>query len=184
MLFRSRASEKLYKLLGLPFAPCDDLFEMKPKKDCGDFVRTDFSFQSEEGYFVSAALLFPKGSDGPLPVVICIQGHTTGMHISLGMEKYPGDDLSIAGGRDFARRAVQEGYCAVVLEQRYMGTNGCDESGTSACITRNAALPALLLGRCANRVCRLIDILEAYFSDEADRERIVCLAERRKVQAL
>lgn len=178
--WKERAGEKLYDLLGLPFAPCDDLFAAEKETDCGDFVRKDFSFQSEEGYFVPAALLVPKGLSGPLPVAVCIQGHTSGMHISLGVRRFPGDEESIAGGRDFARRAVKEGYCAVVLEQRYMGMCGCDETGSSACITRNAALPALLLGRCAigERVWdvqRLLDILGTYFSADADMERIVCL---------
>lgn len=46
------------------------------------------------------------------------------------------------------KRAVQEGYCAVVLEQRYiMGSCGQLKDGAPLCARRNTALPALLLGR-------------------------------------
>lgn len=178
--WRERAAEKLYDLLGLPFGACDDLFEIIAETDCGDFKRIDFTFQSEEGYFVPASLLIPKTAHLPLPTAICIQGHTTGMHISLGIEKYPGDDKSIAGGRNFAERAIQEGCCAVVLEQRYMGVCGQNDMGVPACVTRNAALPSLLMGRTAigERVWdvqRLIDVIVKYFSEYVEMEQIICI---------
>ena len=44
------------------------------------------------------------------------------------------------------KRAVQEGYCAVVLEQRYMGSCGQLKDGAPLCARRNTALPALLYG--------------------------------------
>jgi len=178
--WRKRASEKLYELLGLPFEMCDDLFEMEAETDCGSYIRTDFTFQSEEGYFVRGSFLAPKEAKFPLPLAICIQGHSTGMHISLGEERFPGDKELIAGGRDFAIRAMEEGYCAVVLEQRYMGQCGQDEDGEPSCLTRNTALPSLLLGRTGigERVWdvqRLLDVVENYFSEYVDKERIVCM---------
>ena len=110
-----------YELLGLPFELCEDMFEVDAEVDCGKYMRTDFTFQSEEGYFVPGSFLIPKGVKHPLPLAICIQGHSTGMHISMGVEKFSGDKELIESGRDFAIRALEEGYCAVVLEQRYMG---------------------------------------------------------------
>ena len=109
--------------------------------------------------------------------VICIQGHSTGMHISLGRTKYPGDESSIAeGDRDFAIRAVKEGCVAVTIEQRYMGEQGGSERGTGCYSAANAAV---LYGRTAIGervwdVCRLIDVLEKHF-DCLDMERLVCL---------
>ena len=82
--------------------------------------------------------------------------------------------------QDFAERAVQEGYCAVVLEQRYMGTSGQTEKGAPLCARKNAALPALLLGRTAigERVWdvqRLLDVLEKHFTEYVDIENILCM---------
>lgn len=179
-IWRQRALTKLYELLGLPFDICDDLFEIITQEDDGACVRTDFIFQSEEGYFVPGAFMVPKGEKVRRPLAICMQGHSTGMHISFGTEKFPGDDKLIAGGRDFAKRALEEGYCAVVLEQRYMGLSGQNEKGQPLCYHKNAALPTLLLGRSAigERVWdvqRLIDVVEKYFSEYVDREQIVCM---------
>jgi hypothetical protein len=67
---------------------------------CQDDPRFDeirFRFASEPDLMIPAHLLLPKGSlehGRKLPVVICLQGHSTGMHISLGRKKYEGDHLS------------------------------------------------------------------------------------------
>ena len=61
-----------------------------------DFYREiRFLFTAEEGADVPCHLLVPKSGEGPYPVVICLQGHSTGMHISLGRPKYPGDEESM-----------------------------------------------------------------------------------------
>lgn len=175
-----RASAKLYELLGLPLKSCEELFEVTAEVDCKDYRRIDFNFQSEEGYFVPGSFLMPKAVKLPRPLVVCIQGHSTGMHISLGIERFSRDHESIANGRDFAVRAVQEGYCAIVLEQRYMGVCGQSEIGIPYCSMKNAALPALLMGRCAigERVWdvqRLLDVVENHFSEYVDMKRIICM---------
>lgn len=175
------ARAKLNELLGLPLKKCDDKFEIKSENICSDYIQKDFEFQSEEGYFVPCSILIPKNISKPIPVSICLQGHSTGMHISLGISKFKGDDKSIAGGRNFAVRAVKEGYCAVTLEQRYMGMCGHDEeTGEPSCCTDNTALNALLIGRTAigERVwdiSRLIDVIEKYFSEYADCGKIICM---------
>ena len=95
------------------------------------------------------------------------------------MKKYF-QDKNIAGGRNFAERAIQEGYCAAVLEQRYMGVCGQNETGAPMCARKNAALPSLLIGRTAIGertwdVQRLIDVLERHFGEYYDPERVVCM---------
>ena len=58
----------------------------------------------------------PDGVENP-PVMICLQGHSTGMHISLGRPVYPGDVEMVSGGdRDFGLEILKEGYAALVLE--------------------------------------------------------------------
>jgi len=59
------------------------------------FNETRFVFQSEEGFFVPCHFLVPKNAAVSLPLVICVQGHNTGMHISMGRSKYPQDEETI-----------------------------------------------------------------------------------------
>lgn len=178
--WKKAARSKLNELLGLPFEKCEDRFKVLEKEQKDGYEQTGFEFQSEKGYYVRGYFLAPKKQPVPKPVVICLQGHSTGMHISLGIEKFPGDRENIAGGRDFAIRAIKEGYPAVVIEQRYMGIAGQTDKGIPNCSKGFEALPSLLTGRCAigERVWdveRLIDVIKKYFSGQADTERIICM---------
>lgn len=179
-LWQEKAKEKLCELLGLPLENCDDSFEITADSEEEGYRKIDFTYQAEEGFFVPATLLVPKAAKGPLPVAICLQGHSTGMHISLGVAKFEGDEGVIAGGRDFAVRAVEEGFCAIALEQKYMGSLGSNESGAPSCGSENAAMPGLLIGRTAigERVwCikRLIDVIENHLTDFTDAEKIILM---------
>ena len=178
--WKIRAQKKLEELLGLPFAICEDQFVIMKEHDTELYHQVCFEFQSEEGYFVSGDLLIPIGAKKPLPVVICLQGHSSGKNISMGIRKYDTDTESMMAGRDFAIQSVKEGYCAVVIDQRYMGESGHNENGSPGCCSMNQALPSILIGRTAigERVWdveRLIDVMEKYFADYIDKERIICL---------
>lgn len=177
--WQTEARQKLTELLGLPLMKsCDPQFRICYEKKHEDFTEIRFTFCSEEGYVVPAHLLLPAHSARPCKVVICLQGHSTGMHISLGRAVYPGDEATISGGdRDFARRALREGYAAIAMEQRYMGECGGSEKGPG-CST-GTAMTALLLGRCAIGervwdVMRLIDVMRTQFGF-LDSEHIVLL---------
>lgn len=178
--WQKKSREKLMELLGLPFAKCDDLFTITDRKEEDGYTRIDFEFQSEEGYFVPCHFLVPDQREKLLPAVICLQGHSTGKHISIGVPRFPGDQRSIEGGRDFAVRAVKEGCCAIALDQRYMGEAGQDEKGDPACIRRNENMAALLLGRTAIGervwdVMRLTDVIYAHFTEFIDTDRLICM---------
>jgi dienelactone hydrolase len=176
--WQARAAEKLNELLGLPFKKCDDRFTVEYTKKHDDFTETRFLFQSEEGYYVPCHLLVPAGAKKPLPVAICLQGHSKGMHISLGRPKYPGDEETIKGGdRDFAIRVIKEGYCALTIEQRNFGECGGNEKGPDC---YNSSMAALLIGRTTigERVWdvqRAIDVLEKYFPQQVDKGNIICM---------
>ena len=127
--WQERAREKLAELLGMSrMEDCTREFEFVSDEVLPEYRRTAFRFQSEPGYWVPCCLLTPPG-EGPFPLAVCLQGHSTGMHISLGETMYPGDEAAVEGGRDFARQAVAHGYCALTLEQRGMGLCGGDEHG-------------------------------------------------------
>jgi len=146
------------------------------------FREIRFQFTSETGADVPCHLLVPAQVTAPCPVVICLQGHTTGMHISLARPKSAADERMVADGdRDFALQAVREGYAALVMEQRCFGersdrrnaearhySNGC----------QHASMVSLLLGRTmiGERVwdvSRAIDALAEF--PEVDLARIGCM---------
>ncbi len=178
--WQKAAREKLTELLGLPLQECDSDFKVLKKEELENYIKMDFEFQSEPGYYVPCSLLVPKGVDKPLPGVICLQGHSTGAHISLGIPKFERDAKSIAGGRDFAVRAVKEGFCAIAMEQRYMGIKGQNEEGRPACLADNAVMGSFLMGRTAigERVwdiSKLIDVIEEYLTEYIDTDNIICM---------
>ena len=174
----SEAKNKLSELLGMDkFEKVAPEFEIEFNDQTEDVTEIRFSFQSEAGYRVPCHMLLPNDVENP-PVMICLQGHSTGMHISLGKPKYEGDIDTINGGdRDFCVRAVKEGFAAIALEQRNFGECGGDETGPK-CF--ESAMTALLMGRTTIGervwdVSRLIDVLENEFSDIVDINKICCM---------
>lgn len=164
--WRERVREKFTELLRRPGVRTRPEMIVEYTDDSDPrFDETRFSFESEPGYFVPCHLLIPKGAEKP-PVMICIQGHSTGMHNSLGRAKYDGDEESISGGdRDFGIQAVKNGYAALVMEQRNFGE--CEENQTAQPYGRchQPSFQALLLGRTmigdrSFDVSRAIDVLE------------------------
>ena len=111
--WQKSARARLNELLGLPLETCAPDVRIEWQKDMGTYTETRFLFASEPGVDVLCHLLLPKAEE-KVPLVICLQGHSKGMHISLGRPKFPGDEESIAGGdRDFAPELVYydaEGY--------------------------------------------------------------------------
>ena len=176
----SMVRARYLELLGLLPEPTELNVRVEWAEDRGDYLERRFLFTSELDADVPCHLLTPKTS-APAPVVICLQGHSTGMHISLGRPKYDGDEASIAGGRDFALQAVREGYAALAMEQRGFGER--KDSRAPALSHQNngchhASMVSLLLGRTmiGERVwdiSRAIDAL-AHFP-ELDLSRIGCM---------
>ncbi len=174
------ARARLRALLGLDrITPAaEDLFAVEKEDDRGDFTDYRLRFQSEEGYFVPCHLWVPKGAAGKLPLVICLQGHSTGFHISMGKPIYPNDEVSISGGdRDFAVQIVKQGYCALAIEQRNFGECADAVNKKRGCTV--PSLSALLLGRTTvgERVFdiqRAIDIIPRHFP-VIDTSAIACM---------
>jgi hypothetical protein len=167
--WRKKCHDQLWKLLGMDeFAPCEPIFTITEEGMLEGNRHIHFTLQTEEGYFTHCDLLLPPEQTGPLPLCVCLQGHSTGAHISLGQPKYPGDEATIRGGdRDFAVRAVQEGFAALAIEQRAFGLCGGTERGP-AC--ERPAMTALLLGRTlvGERIwdiMRTLDAMETHFAD-------------------
>ena len=177
-LWQAAAKKKLSELLGL------DRFEKAAPETAVEFDRQQpgfreirFSFQSETGYRVPCHLWLPDGVQRP-PLMICLQGHSTGMHISMGRPKYENDAVTISGGdRDFCVRAVQEGFAALALEQRNFGECGGTEKGPSC---QNPSLTNMLIGRTTIGervwdVSRCVDTLISDFKEFVKPDEIYAL---------
>ncbi len=173
--WQSAARAKLAALLGMDkFEKVEPELQIEFTRQIPGATELRFTFRSEGDYRVPCHLWLPDGVSKP-PVMICLQGHSNGMHISLGRQIYPNDLLD--GDRDFVVRAVKEGYAAISLEQRNFGECGGDEKGTH-CF--KPSMMALMLGRTTVGervwdVCRLIDLLEADFAEKLDLSRLCCM---------
>ena len=176
--WRAAARAKLAELLGMDRmqAAAPDL-RIEWEKERADYTEIRFTLQTEPGYYVPAHLLLPRGVKKP-PVMICLQGHSPGMYISLGVAKSEKDEASIRNGnRDFCMRAVREGYAAIAMEQRSFGELKNPNKELDACL--EPAMTALLMGRTTIGervwdVSRMIDAVERYFGDKVDASAI-CL---------
>ena len=174
--WQEKARAKLASLVGLDrMIPAEKRLEIEFDRETEDFREIRFKYQTEPGYFVPCHMCIPKGAKLPLPTFICMQGHSKGMHITLGRTKYPGEQ--VAGDRDFAIRCVKEGCIAIALEQRDFGECGGNEKGPQ-CL--NPSLTNLLVGRTTIGervfdVMRLVDLLLDDLSEFAKADSIYVL---------
>ncbi len=180
--WRREVDAKLREIVGSMPDPVPLELTVEWEEDRDDFRETRFHFTSEPFAEVPCHLLLPKGGSGPVPVVICLQGHSTGMHISLGRPKYDGDEETISGGdRDFGIRTVREGYAALVMEQRCLGERHDGRPEHVHFVDHpchHGSMVALLLGRTmtgerAWDVSRAIDALAEF--PEVDTSRVGCM---------
>lgn len=180
--WRRAVDAKLRELVGVSPEKVPPNIRIEYDQENDLFRETRFVFSSEPCADVPCHLLIPQAGGAPFPVVICLQGHTSGMHISLGRPKYEGDEEKIEGGdRDFALQAIRKGYATLVIEQRCFGERMDSRPSVfvhSERSCRHAAMTALLLGRTmigerAWDVSRTIDALGQF--PEIDTGRIGCM---------
>lgn len=187
--WRDAIKEKLTELLGDMPERVPLNLQIEWEKEHDTFIEKRIVFDSEEDTAVPCHLWIPKNVKKPCPVIICLQGHSNGMHISMGRTIYPND--VVGGDRDFAVQIVKEGYAALVVEQRAFGerytekslvSNDAPELRRIQMESRTScfypSLNALLLGRTliGERVwdiSRAIDAIEQI--PELDSERVACM---------
>lgn len=175
--WQKRGREKLEKLLGLPFESCDPDVQIDYVQDRPAYTDTRFSFQSEKGYYVPCHYLCPKEETGKKQVFICLQGHSTGMHQSIAVGKFPGDEEELTGyDLAYGMEALKRGYKVILVELRNFGECGGTKQGPDCYLS---SMNALLLGRTTigERVWdvqRMIDVMEQYFPD-LDLSHLACL---------
>ena len=176
---RTELEKKLLELLRMPQKQTQPVPIIEYQDD-SHLLYDEFRFavETEPEFYVPAHLLLPKGRTGKLPLMICLQGHTDGMHNSMAREAYPEKKLiEVQGDRDFAIQALKRGYAALVMEQRGFGElapaldtrpyNGCHHLAWSAMM-----IGKTLLGDRIHDISAMIDAVEAGFDDYIDVSKI------------
>ena len=146
------------------------------------FTEHRISFDVEQDVRAVCILCIPKLKKEKCPLCIVVQGHGTGMHVSMGRKIYPTDNPE-SGDRDNAIQAIERGYAALCLEQRGMGERRTelisesmkDDGGKPRC--QVTAMQALLIGRTliGERIwdiSRAIDLALTY--PQIDGDKIMC----------
>ena len=125
--YRRVARKELVKLLAL-----EDMEErkspnrLKPEtlwtRDFGWGKVEKLRFEYEPGEFGCAYFCVPAGAKPPYRVMICLQGHSSGMHTSIAVkwedEKTP---IPVKGDRALAVLWAKRGFASLCIEQRGMG---------------------------------------------------------------
>lgn len=174
--WKKSAEQKLNELLGLPLSWCEPIAEIEYESEYQDYTEYRFTVQTEPNYFVPCHILIPK-SEGPVPLTLCLSGHGGGMHIAFGKTKTEKDQkmLSDWPHRNMAKRSLDEGRAALIIESRNFGESSIEGYGTSC---TEAAKIAILMGRTVigERVwdaMRILDAVEKAFK-KIDMTNIVC----------
>lgn len=180
-VWKEKVRERFLDLMGDDPVQVDPRIAVEWEKETKEYMERRFVFDTELFASVPCHLLIPKKGKAPYPLVICLQGHSTGMHISLGNPIYEGDEEVVSGGdRDFALQAVREGYAALTIEQRGFGERKCNREKylwrDTTC--EHPAMVALLMGRTLLRerawdVSRAIDVIETF--PEIDKDKIALM---------
>lgn len=182
--WKAKVKQKYIELLGLDVIAknaCDIKIEIEEVVEKEEYTRYRYVFESEKGCPVPCYLLIPSAQKEKFPVCVCLQGHTTGFHISIGEAKYEKDPASLETST-FALDAVKNGYAALAIEQRGMGerTTLQERRGPALeCGCYFTAMTALILGRTliGERVwdvSKAIDSLD-HFKDKLDLDDITLL---------
>ena len=169
---------KVRELVGFPDG---DRIDLNPrslwKRDHPYGTIEKLVLASEPGSDILAYICLPANATPPYPFFICVQGHTTGMHHSIAVER---DDnsipMEIEGDRDFGLQCMARGIGALCIEQRSFGERReRHQEWVSTHPCHDATMQALMLGRplIGQRIFdvdRGLDFLET--RDDVDWSRI------------
>jgi dienelactone hydrolase len=107
-------------------------------------------FSSEPYADTTAYLCLPKDVKPPYKFMICVQGHSTGMHNSIAVDINDNSKpIQVAGDRDFGLNCMKNGFAALCIEQRSFGERKelKRKSIADKGYCHDAAMNALMLGK-------------------------------------
>jgi len=92
----------------------------KRKHELGTIEK--IAFAAEPKADALGYVCLPKDVEPPYEWFVCVQGHSTGMHNSIGMDfKTNRKPIHAPGDRDFALHCMKRGVAALCIEQRGFG---------------------------------------------------------------
>jgi len=107
------------------------------------------AFTSEPKAEVTAYVCLPRDVAPPYAAMICLQGHNSGMHHAIGVEREDETEpMVVEGDRDFGIQCMQRGVAALCIEQRSFGERREQKVAVAQrTMCHEAAVHALMLGR-------------------------------------
>jgi len=106
-------------------------------------------FRSQLYADIPAYVCIPRDAVPPYDFMICLQGHSTGMHNSIAVDiNDENKKIKVPGDRDFAIGCMKRGIAALCIEQRAFGERKekqQEQISPHGC--HDAAMQALMLGR-------------------------------------
>lgn len=149
-VWREELRQKFIELTGIDKIEknaCPLNVQIEKEEDKGTYRLIRFTFDSEIGETVPCYLVIPKTGKEKYPVAITLQGHSTGAHNSIGVPLYDGDEAYQTRGA-FALQAAENGFAALVIEQRGMGERKPSKPNRGSHVNCQYAVSvALVLGR-------------------------------------
>lgn len=147
--FQRRLRPKLRALLSLPERPAPLRPRTLWRREIALGSIEKLVFSAETRADVPAYVCLPRSGRPPYPFVICLQGHTSGMHCSVGLSRDERRRVRPPGDRDYALQALRHGVAALCIEQRSLGERGerIQERHCWYNECHDAAMQALALGR-------------------------------------
>ena len=106
-------------------------------------------FTSEPYADVVAYLCIPNSAEPPYSFFLCLQGHTTGAHNSIGVDLNDNSKvIEVPDDRDFGLGCMSRGVAALCIEQRSFGERReLDQKDVSSYGCHDAAMHSIMLGR-------------------------------------
>ncbi len=183
--WKKEIREKFIELTGLDdiaLNACDPQLDIEFEEQKDGYRQIRFSFYSEVGAVVTCYLLLPDLGKEKYPLVITLQGHSSGFHNSVGIVKYPEDEKYQPRGQ-FAVQSVKEGYATLAIEQRGMGERAAvngdfrrvhldDRGGCYYEAVTASLLGRTIIGERCWDISKAIDVVKENFS-ECDTDKIV-----------
>jgi alpha/beta hydrolase family protein len=145
------ARNKLEELVASPQSPIIPLVKNAAiSKIDNQFAKCSVYLSVNEHLYIPVDILWSESNTelNELPIMICLQGHNSGAHLSWGEARMPSDPIKISNGADYALQAIKNGFIAVCIEQTCFGQRqekNIKKISAHPCV--DAANHALLIGR-------------------------------------
>jgi len=169
--WRKEGAARLLSLLRIPPNPDGTIVEQVWSASDSEGSYRKISLTGEYESKVPLYVCIPDCPKKPLGTVICLQGHTSGMHNSLGVRfERENEAVEPPAGRNLVKWCFENDLAAVCIEQRCMGERSeRTQKKQSPHPCEDTAMHSILLGRTlmGERLAD-IELCVRYITESAD----------------